>query len=301
MTDVSVCVLTYNPVKEKLKETLLSIIRQKKIEFEIIVSDDGSEENLFEYVIDVFREKKFTNYKLVANEKNEGTVINCYRAVKNSVGDYIKTISPGDELYSDTTLYEWVIKLKESDYQWSFSDVICYKIGNDGRKKILSLRAHPQEIRSYKKEYKNQDKCRWNYLVLNDIPIGAAILIEKNLMLNYLKMIRGKVVYAEDHIFRLMMFDGICPLYYNSESIWYEYGAGISTLKNAVWEMRLSIDWNVADSIMLNRVQNFSSLQIKMRKAINSKYYKHKYISLIMVKGKLLFVIKRRLHPRMVR
>lgn len=301
MKDVSVCVLTYNPVKEKLKATLSSIISQKNIEFEIIISDDGSVDNLFEYIIQIFEQNRFTNYRLIANERNEGTVINCFKAVQNSVGKYIKTLSPGDELYSDTILYDWVEKLKESDYQWSFSDVICFKTENEGNKEILSLRTNPQIVECYQEKILKRNRCIWNYVVLNDIAIGAAILIEKNLLLSYLEIIKNKVVYAEDNIFRLMMFDGICPLYYRGVSIWYEYGSGISTSKNNVWQKRLHKDWDITTDIMLNRSESLNNLQFKIRKVINSKWYKHKYISLIMVKGRLLFVIKKKLYPRMTK
>ena len=40
---VSVIVCTYNSKWEKLKSTLLSILSQRDISFEIIIADDGSE------------------------------------------------------------------------------------------------------------------------------------------------------------------------------------------------------------------------------------------------------------------
>lgn len=299
MKDISVCVLTYNPVKEKLRETLMSIMRQKNIEFEIIVSDDGSEDNLFEYITGLFKQNQFTDYKLIANKKNEGTVINCYRAVKSSAGKYIKAISPGDELYTNTTLYEWVGKLSESDYQWSFSDVICYRMENSGMKEILSLRANPQIVECYGEKDIKKEECIWNYIILKDLTVGAATLIEKDLLLDYLELIKNKVVYAEDHVFRLMMFDGICPLYYNSVGIWYEYGSGISTSNNNVWLKRLDKDWDVATDIMLNRSGDLNNLQIKMKRVLKSKRYKRKYLSMVTVKGNLSFRLKRKLYPRM--
>ena len=46
--DISVIIVTYNPKWEKLRTTILSILFQKNINIEIIVSDDGSKNNLFE-------------------------------------------------------------------------------------------------------------------------------------------------------------------------------------------------------------------------------------------------------------
>ena len=42
MIDVSVIVVMYNPVLDKLYKTLDSIICQKGVSFEIILCDDGS-------------------------------------------------------------------------------------------------------------------------------------------------------------------------------------------------------------------------------------------------------------------
>ena len=40
--DISVVVGTFNPKWEKLKPTLISIVEQKNIRMQIIISDDGS-------------------------------------------------------------------------------------------------------------------------------------------------------------------------------------------------------------------------------------------------------------------
>ena len=46
---ISVIVCTYNANWEKTKNTLFSIIRQKNVIFEIIVTDDGSASNNFSW------------------------------------------------------------------------------------------------------------------------------------------------------------------------------------------------------------------------------------------------------------
>ena len=45
--EVSVIIISYNPVWEKFENTLLSVVMQKRITMEIILSDDGSAQNLF--------------------------------------------------------------------------------------------------------------------------------------------------------------------------------------------------------------------------------------------------------------
>ena len=46
---VSVLVITYNPKKEKLMQTLNSILLQKGIKFEIVIADDGKNNPLHMY------------------------------------------------------------------------------------------------------------------------------------------------------------------------------------------------------------------------------------------------------------
>ena len=48
--DVSVVVLTYNPDLRGLKRTLRSVMLQTGVNFEIIIADDGSSDNLSEEI-----------------------------------------------------------------------------------------------------------------------------------------------------------------------------------------------------------------------------------------------------------
>ena len=60
-TDVSVVVLTYNSDMEKLFGTLRSAICQKQIRFDIVISDDGS---------DNFDKERLSDFFLKINLKN---------------------------------------------------------------------------------------------------------------------------------------------------------------------------------------------------------------------------------------
>lgn len=69
-----------------------------------------------------------------------------------------------------------------------------------------------------------------------NIVLGAAIIAQKQVMLKYLQRIVGKVKYAEDNIWRLMMFDGIVGCYFPYPAVLYETGTGVSTLGSNVWK-----------------------------------------------------------------
>lgn len=105
----------------------------------------------------------------------------------------------------------------------------------------------------------------------------------------YLEIIKDCVVYAEDNIFRLMVFDGLVGYYYEKETTYYEYGSGVSTSKSDVWTERLIKDWNATNDLMHRRVRNNDLFQMKICKYIiyekNIKMflfrpYKHKWLNM---------------------
>ena len=76
MYDFSVVVCTYNSDIDKLFLTLKSILRQKNITYEIIITDDGSSFLEMSRIIEWFQKNNFNDYVIVANPVNLGTVKN---------------------------------------------------------------------------------------------------------------------------------------------------------------------------------------------------------------------------------
>lgn len=294
----AICVLTYFPYMEKLIDTLQSIVKQKKIHFQIVISDDGSQENHFEKIKEYFNKVKFTDYKLIAASENQGTVKNVEHAVLEAEAEYIKLISPGDCLTTETILAEWIDHLEKSKKKWSFSDAYYYSKDEQGRYIFHSCYANPQIVDVYLRH--KDEWCRWNYSVLDDIALGAATLCERDLMLRYIQEISGKVKFGEDNIYRLMVFDGFVADYFPKEAILYEYGSGISTSSNKVWEKRLQDDWKVTQSIMISR-PSVEKIQRQIKKVLIDRQkdgrilYKLKRLK---EKGRIVIALKRRMNMR---
>ena len=51
---VSVILLSYNPDVNKLTRTIYGILEQREIDYEIIVSDDGSSDKMFKEIERIF-------------------------------------------------------------------------------------------------------------------------------------------------------------------------------------------------------------------------------------------------------
>lgn len=234
--DITVTVGTYNPKWTKLKATLLSIVAQKNIKLQIVVSDDGSANPLHTEVRSLFEQIGFKDYKLVTAEKNEGTVCQFYSAICNSDSEYIKPISPGDLLYEDTVLARWLVFTKENDADITFGDAVFYNMCEE-HLNIIRHKHHPQNTKFYKNDSKFSyyDKVI-NYIFLGDGISGATKIAKKEILLYYIGLLLHRVIYVEDYFIRLAVLDKRKILYFPDKVIWYEFSdGGISTTKESKW------------------------------------------------------------------
>jgi glycosyltransferase involved in cell wall biosynthesis len=275
--EISVIVASYNPVWEKMKKTLMSILLQKHINFEIIIVDDGSKDDLFNEIRQLFYKYDFNCYRLSPSIKNEGTVKNLYRGIQLAVGDYIKTISPGDCLYNEYTLANWYSFVKRNKFSVSFGDYICYN-EHDCQCNIVVKKHSPYNAATFSKF---TERNKMIYLVLHDYAIGSTFLSERRLTKKYFSIIENKIKYAEDCIFKLMIFQNIPLQYYSDIVIWYEVGTGISTSGSQFWQSAIEKDNFVCDNIMQqlnkNSMDQFATKYFKLvncdKKGIKRKIY----------------------------
>ena len=97
-------------------------------------------------------------------------------------------------------------------------------------------------------------KARWNYVVLDDVALGAAILGKTSLQMRYAKdLLSAEIRYAEDYMYRLMMFDGVSGSYFRSTTVFYEYGTGVSSGKSKAWKKKLFHEYILLGGLMAKR------------------------------------------------
>lgn len=248
--DLSIFFITYNPNWEKYKKSLISILEQKHITYEIIVSDDGSEDNCFGKVIELFKRYGFTRYKLLSAKENQGTVVNVLRALNNANGIFVRGLSPGDLLPKATHLSEWYNWCIKNEILYSFGDNINYNDENGFQ--VQRHYNNPKNKWLYRIKI-SDIAIRTDYLILSDYVSGAAVMANRKFLIQYLTEIAGKVKYAEDNIVRLMQFDGIRLSYYPKIVELYEYGTGVSTSHNTKWQELLNNDRCYTNKIILSR------------------------------------------------
>ena len=291
--EISVLILTYNASYDDLKNTIDSVLKQKGIDVEIILSDDGSADCCLDKIETYLDRKAFENYKIIINKTNEGTVKNLYNGLRSASNKYIKDISPGDMLFGDFSLRDWLKYIIEKNADWSFCDTIYFK---SEEKEIipLSVKSRPQNIKIYKGS--NFDDIRWQYFVLSDISVGASMLFKRDIMLSYTEEIINKVKYAEDNIFRMAMFDGIPFCFYDRYCVLYEYGTGISTSKSQKWEDLIFKDFITTNQI-LNQRDKMDDFQRSMLNSVQVLVGENKFKK-IFVKNYLKYRIHEKFFTR---
>ncbi len=228
--DVSVIVLTYFPNKAKLLKTLESVLMQKNISYEILIADDGSDSLYQEDIEKIMQEYEFTDFRFVIHDKNQGTVINFYDAVKLAKGKVIKPISPGDYFYCENTLFDVFNFMVENQADVAFGNLVYYSCENGF---IVLDKKQPICDRPYfcYKNY-NSNKVEKALIKYSDFICGASLFYKSSVLAEGLSKIVGTVIYAEDSVTQLFALEEKRILKTNDYVAFYEYGTGISTSKS---------------------------------------------------------------------
>ena len=266
--EISVVVASYNPKWDKMQRTLDSIINQKNVDIEIVITDDGSLNCMHDEVITYLTEHGVENFVYISHKSNNGTTINVFDGVSAASGMYVKIISPGDALATEETLRKWCDYLCESGRKWSVSNYKCFTLTNTGIK-FESHNAYPNIIDCYLNG--DDAECRKNYLIFEDLACGAATLIEREFALSYLNRLVGIAKLAEDHMYRLMVLDGFIACFYPEECVLYEWGEGVSTQSDSPYTRQLLQDYNKVDELIYNLVRTEDTLYKKVRKTYRRK------------------------------
>lgn len=294
--DVTVLVLTYHPVWEALALTLRSVLMQRDVSLEIIVADDGSEVNFARETERLFQAYGFSDYQLLEHTENRGTISNYISGLEAARGRYTKSISPGDFLTGPEVLRKWLSSTVQEGWDWSFSDAVYYRMQGENPQ-FLPTPPFPVYLKPYEK--RDAERERWNYTVLDDAALGATMLGRTSLKLSYareLQAIGNK--YAEDYLFRLMMFDGVPCGYFPETTVFYEHGTGISSGGDPVWQKRIQEEFFRMNTLLLARPAP-DAFRKRMQRALRRKT---SFVGMLLVPGKLrrylLFQVIRR-KPRM--
>lgn len=277
--DVSVVVLTYKPNYKKLYGTILSILTQKNVDYEIIIADDGSDCLRIDEIEKWFKEEQFLDYQFAISKENQGTVANLKAALGVVKGRYVKVISPGDYLYKSDVLERLLEFSDREESKICFGKVAGYLYKDNGDIDIYECET-PRKLQPYIKY--NFKKIQKNYLVNKDYIVGASFFVDALLLEKYVSEIVGKVKYAEDCAVIIMIADGIKIKFWPDYMVWYEGRTGISNVKSDIWRKRLYKDNKRCFELIKDKHPEFEwiyDVSFNKRKLI---YYIYKMVNKLM-------------------
>lgn len=240
--DVSVIVLTYKPNWDKLKNTLLSVVRQKDINYEIIVSDDGSQQDYRKEIEAFLTDSGITEYVYNKNEQNVGTVKNYLSGLYKAKGRYVFGISPGDMFFDDATLKDMVAFCDEKQVGICFGNAVYYH-AEEGCPKVFSGVNTPKRPRFY--DEKTSFSVMKRMFFNGENILGVTYLKDRECALECFERISKHAMYLEDKCSTAVaLVKGYRVVHYDRNIVWYEKGTGISTSGNGEWAKKLSNDYN---------------------------------------------------------
>jgi glycosyltransferase involved in cell wall biosynthesis len=266
MAIVTVCVLTYNPDWIKFRNTLKSIICQKGVDFDVVISDDGSKDNCFDKAEEYLQGNNFSAYCFIANKQNQGTVKNAISALQHTESKYVKLISPGDFLYDENVLAKFTDFAEKNPAAAYFGNAVYYSANENGEIKIYESLHNPKDLKPWIEQ--DEKKIRKNYILRQDYILGACFFCNQNILLDYVKKISNVVKYAEDVSLVWQVADKQNIMYINTPFIFYEYGFGISTSSSNKWSSILKID-NLNGFELMYKNKSISFLELQAFKSRN--------------------------------
>lgn len=251
--EVSVIVTTYNSEWMKIVATLESIIAQKSVYYQIIVTDDSSENDICEKVKIFFDEKKFADYEIVKHEKNVGTVQNELDGVIKSRGIYCYSIAPGDVLYDENVLSDFFCYCKKNRVKMCFGDVVFFSYTPNLHIKRNIVNQPPWP---YKFNAQSVDDGIVELLFCGGIN-GVSFFRETKTYKELLCEIKHLTTYVEDTTSAALALAKRCPvIYYERKVAFYDYGVGVSTKKDSKWDAIIYNDIKKVYEYISNNYEN---------------------------------------------
>lgn len=218
---ISVIVCCYNPDFTALKNTVISIAKQEDVDFEIVITDDGSKIDYRSELETFIEENGIKNVVYNFLPQNVGTVKNIISAVEISKGKYVKTISPGDYLYDKKVLRKYVDTFEKTNADIVYSSLVAY---DNEFNSIINI-CGPQRKRAW-----SVKGIKKSLLIDHDYITGATVASKREVELYYLDKVKDYVKYTEDVALTLLaVLDGKKIVGVKEPFVYYEYGSGIST------------------------------------------------------------------------
>ena len=203
---ISVCIPAYNQTKY-LRKTICSIITQKDVSFEILVSDDSNTDDVLNLIEEFKKDNIEINYS--RNQPSLGSPSNWNNVIKQAKGEFIKIMHHDEWFIDDFALYKFIMAITDpcdlvvssarlikdgSNTLFKASEKEIYKIQKEPQRLLMgNVLASPSAVFFHRKYIQFFDtKLVW----LVDIEFYIRFLVENK-----------KLVYISEPLFCSVMDD----------------------------------------------------------------------------------------------
>lgn len=281
-SDISVIICCYNSNLEDLKNTLCSILNQKNVSFDVVISDDGSKNKEFLCIRQWIKQNKINNVYINSNEENLGTVRNIYSALKYCKSEFVKLISPGDFLYDEFVLRKYFDIFETTGATVVGGEAVYFNKNNE----IIPC-YYPKLRQSLNPKFYKR-----NFIAYGDNVLGATLAYKKDFLVGELPEISQYFVLLEDMpLLAKCLLSNKKMVIKDEPLVWYEYGTGVSTSVNSNPLFEKDIENYYVYLAKFNK--NESNFRIKLQK-MNKKwsFLKKAFLYPIIMPGYTFFRIK---------
>ena len=266
--EVTVVIASYNFSYPKMMGTLRSVLKQRDVDLEIIIADDGSQNADYTEVERYIHEIGFESFFLVRNKQNQGTVKNIISGLRRARGKYVYITSPGDMLFDDRVLHDFYEYAEESGAKLLFGDAVYYN--TDGGLTLYDDKSAP--IRPYCYGADKSPEFKKAAFFFGGYILGAAFFRDTETAKKYFGIIENCCKFVEDNTSTaFMLADGVKVEYFHRNMIWYEYGGGVSTSKENKWKAILDNDFKESFILLKKHHPNDKIIDAAYEKNVNGK------------------------------
>ena len=235
---VSIIMATYNADMSEIYKSLSVACKQIDVDYEIIVTDDGSNDFDKDKLVEIFNQLGFDNYKIICNDENQGTVKNFIGACKEAKGEFVFFTAPGDIIFDYKVMLDCYSFAKERNSKVVFGNYIEYS--NLNNELVIHNRPNrPIITEIYNKSFEDYKRtfCFGTFIT------GSVIFREREYALKSLEYISKTSKYVEDNTtLAYALADNQEIHYFDRKMVWYELGEGISTSKENKWNEKIYRD-----------------------------------------------------------
>ncbi|TYC82195.1 hypothetical protein FXB42_16035 [Acetobacterium wieringae] len=239
----SVLVLLHKSQTEKAFSALSPITIQLNINFEIIISDDGSKIKYFRQIKESLEDSHSKDYIQTKRKRNIRIAKNNFNALQNASVEYIFATSPRDVFFVDMVQSDFYCFARMNDSLLAFGNDVSYKCESNKINYITGWKNCPVRLNISNGEH---SAFMEESLLFPGNILVATFFRERENSVVYLKKTKGLLRYAEVNRSAFMKIAEVVRFrYYVGQMVWYKYVTVISTNETSQSKSLLIKDFDV--------------------------------------------------------